>query len=68
MPAAIEVKPSDDPRSYSVCSDKLLATGFKPTRNVAAAVSEMAAAYRDGRLVDDPVCYNVRWMRQHNFA
>ena len=68
VPAAIDVKPSNDPRSYSICSDKLLATGFTPTRSVATAVAEMAAAYRDGRLTDDPVCYNVRWMREHNFA
>jgi nucleoside-diphosphate-sugar epimerase len=68
VPATIDVKPSNDPRSYSVCSDKLLATGFTPTRGVATAVAEMAAAYRDGRLTDDPVCYNVRWMREHNFA
>jgi nucleoside-diphosphate-sugar epimerase len=68
VPATIDVKPSNDPRSYSVCSDKLLATGFAPARTVATAVAEMAAAYRDGRLTDDPVCYNVRWMREHNFA
>jgi nucleoside-diphosphate-sugar epimerase len=68
VPATIDVKPSNDPRSYSVCSDKLLATGFTPARGVAAAVAEMAAAYRDGRLTDDPVCYNVRWMREHNFG
>jgi nucleoside-diphosphate-sugar epimerase len=68
VPASIDVKPSDDPRSYAVCSDKLLATGFAPTRSVATAVAEMAAAFRDGRLTDEPVCYNVRWMRQHNFA
>lgn len=66
--ASIDVKPSNDPRSYSVCSDRLLAAGFTPTRNVSTAVAEMAAAYREGRLSDDPVCYNVRWMREHNFA
>jgi nucleoside-diphosphate-sugar epimerase len=68
VPASIDVKPSNDPRSYAVCSDKLLATGFRPTRTVSSAVAEMAAAYREGRLTDDPVCYNVRWMRAHNFA
>ena len=68
VPASIEVKPSNDPRSYSVCSDKLLAAGFTPTRGVAMAVAEMATAFRDGRLTDEPVCYNVRWMREHNFA
>ena len=28
----------------------------------------MAAAYRDGRLKDEPISYNVQWMQQHNFA
>jgi nucleoside-diphosphate-sugar epimerase len=66
--AAIEIKPSDDPRSYSQCSDKLLATGFGPKKNVEMAVREIAEASRDGRLKDEPICYNVRWMRQHNFG
>jgi nucleoside-diphosphate-sugar epimerase len=68
VPATIDVKPSNDPRSYAVCSDKLLATGFSPTRNVQMAVREMVAAARDGRIKDEPVCYNVRWMREHNFS
>jgi nucleoside-diphosphate-sugar epimerase len=68
VPASIEIKPSNDPRSYSICSDKLLATGFTPTRTVQMAVREIAAAYRDGRLKDEPISYNVHWMRQHNYA
>jgi nucleoside-diphosphate-sugar epimerase len=68
VPASIDIKPSNDPRSYSVCSDKLLATGFAPKRNVQMAVREIAAAYRDGRLKDEPISYNVQWMQQHNFA
>ena len=68
VPATVEVKPSNDPRSYSICSDKLLATGFKPKRTVQLAVREIAGAYRDGRLRDEPISYNVHWMRQHNFA
>ena len=64
--AEITVLPSNDPRSYSICSDRLLATGFAPRKNVAAAIREMVAAYRDGRLKDEPVCYNVKWMTQHN--
>ena len=31
-PAEIKVLPSNDPRSYSVCSDRLLATGFAPKK------------------------------------
>lgn len=68
VPASIEIKPSNDPRSYSICSDKLLATGFAPTRTVQMAVREIAAAYREGRLKDEPISYNVHWMRQHNFG
>jgi nucleoside-diphosphate-sugar epimerase len=66
--ATIVQQPSNDPRSYAICSDKLLATGFAPTRTVQMAVREMAAAIREGRLRDESVCYNVRWMREHQFA
>ena len=50
VPAAVTVLPSDDPRSYSICSDRLTATGFRPSRDVATAIREMVAAYREGRL------------------
>jgi nucleoside-diphosphate-sugar epimerase len=68
VPAEIKVLPSNDPRSYSVCSDRLLETGFRPKRNVAAAIADVVAAYRDGRLKDQPSSYNVTWMKQHNFG
>ena len=68
VPAAIDIEPSNDPRSYAICSDKLLATGFVPSRSVQIAIREMVAAHRDGRLRDEPVCYNVTWMRQHHFG
>jgi nucleoside-diphosphate-sugar epimerase len=67
-PAEIRVLPSNDPRSYAVNSDKLLATGFAPKRDVQTAVRDMVAAARDGRIIDEPVCYNVKWMQQHNFS
>jgi nucleoside-diphosphate-sugar epimerase len=67
-PAEIKVLPSNDPRSYSVCSDRLLATGFRPKRDVATAIRDIVAAYREGRLTDSPSSYNVNWMKQHNFG
>ena len=66
--AKIRVLPSNDPRSYSVCSDRLLATGFAPTRNVGAAIRELVEAYRDGRLKDEPAWHNVSWMKQRELA
>ena len=64
-PAKINVKPSNDPRSYRINSDKLLATGFKPKKNVAAAISEIVAAYNSGALKDEDRWYCLKWMQAH---
>jgi nucleoside-diphosphate-sugar epimerase len=66
--AEIKVLPSNDPRSYRVCSDRLLAAGFSPKKSVAVAVDEMVAAFRSGALKDDPTSHNVTWMKQHNLG
>ena len=34
----------------------------------AAAIRDVVAAYRDGRIKDEPAAYNVNWMKQHNFG
>jgi nucleoside-diphosphate-sugar epimerase len=68
VPAEIQVLPSDDPRSYLVCSDRLTATGFAPKKSVAAAIGEMAEAYRAGRLTNEPAWHNVKWMKQHHLG
>jgi nucleoside-diphosphate-sugar epimerase len=68
IPAEIRVHSSNDPRSYRLCSDRLCATGFAPRKNVAAAVGELAAAYRDGRLTDQPNWHTVSWMKQHHLG
>jgi nucleoside-diphosphate-sugar epimerase len=67
-PAEVAVLPSNDPRSYLVCSDKLLGTGFAPKRDVATAIREMIEAYRSGRLTNDPAWHNVKWMKQHQLG
>ena len=64
IPAEIRVTESQDPRSYRVNSDKLLATGFKPRKNVDAAIDELIVEYRNGNLKDEDMFYNLRWMRQ----
>src|SRR5262249_14538047 len=68
IPAAIETTPTNDPRSYRLCSDRLCATGFRPKKNVAAAVGELEAAYRGGRLVDRPNWHTVSWMKSNNLG
>jgi nucleoside-diphosphate-sugar epimerase len=68
VPAEIEIRPSADPRSYRLCSDRLLATGFRPKKSVAMAVGELASAFREGRLSEQPNWHNVSWMREHNLG
>ena len=65
--AKIEVKESEDPRSYRVNSDKLLATGFKPKKNVAIAIEEIINAVNSNELTDEKKHYNLLWMRDKVF-
>ena len=62
--AKIVVKESNDPRSYRVNSDKLLATGFKPKKTVEDAIKEIVHKYRLGELKDEDRFYNLRWMQR----
>jgi nucleoside-diphosphate-sugar epimerase len=64
FPAEIAVQASNDPRSYRVNSDKLLATGFRPKKTVNDAIRELIARYQRGELRDEDRCYNLRWMQR----
>ena len=66
--AKIVVKPSNDPRSYRVNSDKILATGFRPKKSVKMAIDEIGAAFKAGRLRDEDRYYNLKWMQQTLYA
>ena len=62
--AKIVIKPSNDPRSYRVNSDKLLATGFRPKKTVEDAIQEICQAYQAGQLKDEDRFHNLKWMQQ----
>jgi nucleoside-diphosphate-sugar epimerase len=64
VPVEIAVTPSNDPRSYRVNSDKLLATGFKPKKSVEDAVREIIEKFRSGILKDDEHFHNLKWMQK----
>jgi nucleoside-diphosphate-sugar epimerase len=66
--AKITVKPSNDPRSYRVNSDKILATGFRPKKSVRTAIDEIGAAFKAGRLADEDRFYNLKWMQKTLYA
>ncbi|MGH8678560.1 MAG: NAD-dependent epimerase/dehydratase family protein [Burkholderiales bacterium] len=64
MEADIVVTESNDPRSYRVNSDKLLATGFRPKKTVDDAIREIIGKYRSGELKDEKRFYNLKWMQK----
>ena len=64
IPVEITVTPSNDPRSYRINSDKLLATGFRPKKTVSDAIREIIEKHRAGELRDEDRYYNLRWMEQ----
>ena len=68
VPAEITVTPSNDPRSYRINSDKLLATGFKPKKTVNDAICEMIEKYRACELKDENRFYNLKWMEENNLS
>ena len=64
VPADIVVTESNDPRSYRVNSDKLLASGFKPTKSVEHAVLEIIDKFKNGLIKDEDHFYNLKWMEK----
>lgn len=64
IPVEIAVTESNDPRSYRINSDKLLATGYRPKKTVEDAIREIIEKYRAGVLKDEDHFYNLRWMEK----
>jgi nucleoside-diphosphate-sugar epimerase len=65
VPCEIVVTPSNDPRSYRVNSDRLLATGFRPKKTVEDAIKELIGMHAQGKLKDDERWHNLKWMQNH---
>ena len=62
--AKIELKESNDPRSYRIDSSKLLRTGFSPRKTVSDAIDELIVLYKNGKLQDEIKFYNLDWMKK----
>jgi len=62
--AEIIVTPSNDPRSYRLNSDKLLATGFSPKHGVDFAIKEIVEKFNRGVLKDEDKYYNLKVMNK----
>lgn len=67
VPVEISVTSSNDPRSYRINSNKLLATGFVPKKTVEDAIQEIVNKYKSKELKDEEHFYNLRWMEKTVF-
>jgi len=63
-PAEISVTESNDPRSYRINSDRLLATGYAPRKTVDDAIGELVAKFESGELKDEDRFHNLKWMER----
>lgn len=65
---AIDVLPTDDPRSYHVCSERIAETiGWRPSLGIQDAVKDLVDAFEKGLLPDsmeDSRYYNIKRMQE----
>lgn len=67
-PIEIVTTPTEDQRSYHICSEKIRKElGFVPKRTIKDAVRDLIKAFREGNIPNafaDSRYYNVRWMKE----
>lgn len=67
-PIDIDAAPTDDLRSYHICSKKIeRELGFKPRKTIEDAIRDLVRAFKLGQLPDamtDPRYYNVKVMQK----
>tara|TARA_B100001057_G_scaffold501283_1_gene623182 strand:- start:24530 stop:25471 length:942 start_codon:yes stop_codon:yes gene_type:complete len=61
----INVTSSNDPRSYRQNSDKLISTGFKQKYCIDDAIDEIIKKFKDGKLSDQDIFYNIKIMKKN---
>jgi len=68
FPIRIETQPSEDPRTYHICSDKIRRQlGFAPRRTIGDAVRSLLRAFSEGKIphaLSDEKYYNVKVLKR----
>ena len=71
-PIDIAFEPTDDLRSYRICSEKIRQEiGFLPRHTIADAVRGLVAAFEGGQVpnsMTDPRYYNIKMMQQADLS
>ena len=64
IPSEIDIRESNDNRSYRQNSDKLVSTGFSPKYQISDAIDEITLKYKNGILEDKFEFYNMKVMKK----
>ena len=64
LPSEIIISKSNDLRSYSLDSSKLISSGFEAKYNVDNAIDEIIEKFNNGILKDSESFYTVNWMKK----
>lgn len=67
IPCEINIKNSNDKRSYRLDSSKILSLGFTPKKTVDDAINELINLYNSGLLQDREEYYNINWMKRKKY-
>lgn len=60
----INIKKTNDPRSYRIDSSKLIESGFKPKKSISDAISEIKTFHKKNpKFFDKKNAYTVKWMK-----
>ena len=57
----IEIKKTNDPRSYRMNSDKIIRLGFRPKYNYENSINELKEAFEEGFIPSD-INWNLKWL------
>jgi len=68
IPSKINIKESNDPRSYRQDSSKLKLTGFTPKKSIKDAIKEISVAFKQGKLKESINSYTVKRMKELNLG
>ena len=60
----IEYQKSNDPRSYRLCNDKILKSGFNFKTSLANGIKELVMQYNLGNIKSEPNTYSINFIKK----
>ena len=62
-----KVKPSNDPRSYKLSSEKITSLGFEFKYDIDYAIDQLIEKFNNKKIIDQDMNYNLKWMIRNKY-